>query len=77
MKKLFFTAIAMIAFSSASMANTNAKEETVTKEHHPCVQQWIDDMDVLMDGYGATFEEAEAIADNCFNECLDAYFPLN
>lgn len=74
MKKVIFSAIALIAFSSASMANT-VDEEVVVK-NHPCVQQWIDDMDVLMDGFGATFEEAEAIADNCFNECLDAYFPL-
>ena len=29
MKKVFFTAIAMIAFSSASMANTIADEEVV------------------------------------------------
>ena len=32
MKKVFFTVIAMIAFSSASMANTIADEEIVTEE---------------------------------------------
>ena len=32
MKKVFFTAIAMIAFSSVSMANTIADEEVVTEE---------------------------------------------
>jgi len=32
MKKVFFTAIAMIAFSSASMANTIADEEVVIEE---------------------------------------------
>ena len=69
MKKIFFSAVALVAFSSVSMANTT--------KSHPCVEQWIEDMEVLMDGFGATFEEAEAIADNCFNECLDEYFPLN
>ena len=48
MKKVFFTAIAMIAFTSASMANTIADEEVVTENNkkaevenvaklHPCV----------------------------------------
>jgi hypothetical protein len=48
MKKVIFTAIAMIAFSSASMANTIADEEVVTENNkkaevenvaklHPCV----------------------------------------
>jgi hypothetical protein len=32
MKKVFFTAIAMIAFTSVSMANTIADEKVVTEE---------------------------------------------
>lgn len=72
-----FSAVALVAFSFAGMANNEVKEEKVILKSHPCVEQWVEDMNVLMDGYGATFEEAEEIADQCFNECLDAYYPLN
>jgi len=77
MKKMFFTAIAMIAFSSVSVANTIADEEVVVLLAHPCVEEWSNDVDLLMEHWDATFEEAVAIADNCFEECLDAYFPLD
>ena len=77
MKKFIFSAVALVAFSFAGMANNEGKEVEVILKSHPCVEQWVEDMNVLMDGYNATFEEAEAIADQCFNECLDEYFPLN
>jgi hypothetical protein len=65
-----FSAVALVAFSFAGMANNEGK---IILKSHP----WVEDMNVLMDGYGATFEETEQIADQCFNECLDAYYPLN
>ena len=67
-----FSAVALVAFSFAGMAN-----EVENKKTDPCVEQWVEDMNVLMDGFNATFEEAEAIADQCFNECLYYYYPIN
>ena len=36
MKKMFFTAIALVAFSSVSMANTIADEEVVRENEEKC-----------------------------------------
>jgi hypothetical protein len=41
MKKLLFTVIAMVAFSSASMANTIAVEELVTEKESITVAKKI------------------------------------
>ncbi|WP_396167164.1 hypothetical protein [Flavobacterium sp.] len=74
MKKLMFTAIALIAFSGVSLANTIDLEEKEEVGRFPCTEQWKEDIGVLQNAYGATFEEACIIADRCFEECLDALY---
>ena len=71
-KQLIFSTIVLEASSFTSIAN-----EAENKKTDPCVEQWVEDMSVLMDGFNATFEEAEAIADQYFNKCLDYYYPIN
>lgn len=79
MKKVFFTAIAMIAFSGASMANTIADEEVVVnnkekviilKKDYPCTEQWSQDVDALMEFFDLSLEEADEIATLGFELCL-------
>jgi hypothetical protein len=74
MKKILFTAIALVAFSGVSMAITSDLEKTEDLKLFPCTEQWKEDMSVLQDAYGATFEEACIIADRCFEECLNELY---
>ena len=70
MKKVFFTAIAMIAFSSASMANTIADEEVVAKELSSCQL-----VSALAYNYGVneecmTHSEALAYSNTVYFNCV-------
>lgn len=80
MKKVFFTALALVAFSSASMANTIADEEIV-KENKKEVKNVIksdywDCAAVACDVYdeltavGVYEPEALIEADDAFNDCM-------
>lgn len=56
MKKMFFTAIAVVAFSGASMANTKeikrdkkeAKKITKIAESTPCQEMMLDTYELIM-----------------------------
>ena len=70
MKKLFFTAIAMVAFSSASMANTIADEEVVEKDvkRSPCLQLYLDTYDEYVNlGFP---DDAPSEAWAAYRECV-------
>ena len=68
MKKLVFTAIAMIAFSGASMANTiEVKEEVVRRAS--CMQVSIEVYNELREA-GVGTEEAQIEANAAYGECL-------
>lgn len=85
MKKMFFTAIALVAFSGASMANTieekktiepTKKEEVATKNVETktilldvCNRLWYSQVSFYQQN-GATEEDAMELADNGFNQCL-------
>ena len=75
MKKLFFSAVALVAFSSVSMANTIAEEnETQTKvTETPCTDHWVADMKIYQK-YGYTFEEALAFSDEAWDICMDELY---
>jgi hypothetical protein len=82
MKKFMFSAVALIAFSFACMANTGGEEKLELNNEviqlkiieTPCTDQWRDDVDFLMDYYDATFEEADAVATHAWNDCLDEMY---
>ncbi|WP_394757914.1 hypothetical protein [Flavobacterium sp.] len=71
MKKLVFTAIAMIAFSGASMANTKEVKKTLIRT--PCDTLWIHYYQFALDELGAVsgsqgawdFADAMAEANGC------------
>lgn len=70
MKKMLFSAIALVAFTAISMAGEIPAEKEI-KSETPCADQWVRDMKTLQGDYwGASFEEALAIADQCFEQCL-------
>jgi len=78
MKKMFFAAIAMIAFTiSASAANEGVESvEVVTTSNSPCTDQWKLNMDIFQGKYPGSqmdlsFDEALELADQIFNKCLD------
>jgi hypothetical protein len=80
MKKLLFSAVTLVAFSSVSNGNTIIlKEEKI--EHKeieqaiiisdtPSAEEWLRDVENLMD-MCATYEEACVIANRAFEKCLD------
>ena len=63
MKKLLFTAIAMVAFSSASMANTIAVEE---ERKLPCETIAVISMIIAEEEYASNQLE-QGIANACFD----------
>lgn len=77
MKKMFFTAIALVAFSSVSMANTIADEEVVREneikkvilKQIPCDTAWIIAFHYAMQAH---FSEGQAIqiAFAAYDRCL-------
>jgi len=77
MKKMIFSAVALVAFSFAGMANEiEEKKEIVVKtiettSDTPCADMWSKDVDFLMDEFGASLDTAMALADNAFEKCLD------
>ncbi len=82
MKKMLFTAIAMVAFSAVSMANTiEVKDVEVVKSDLTIDAEIVEEKGDYWDcAYGANlfldnldfFEEAEAYqnADSYFNDCM-------
>jgi hypothetical protein len=84
MKKVFFSAIALLAFSATSFASAIDEKDdlqsTVNENslYLPCTDAWVADVANLQDNWGATYEEATLLADRCFEECLDyTYGPSN
>ena len=78
MKKVIFTAIAMIAFSSASMANTIADEEVVVNNNEKKEVVKVKKTDCcfiyelafdLAISEGAPVESAESAANIAYNNC--------
>ncbi len=77
MKRFFLTAIALVAFSGASIASTIENDEVLVstesvKEEgdYPCTEDWSADMEIYQ-MYGYSFEEALVWADEAFEVCLD------
>ncbi len=78
MKKVFFTAIALVAFSAVSMANNIAEEREIeTKEQelvvvseYPCTDDWSADM-YIYQKWGYSFEESLAFADEAWDICME------
>ena len=79
MKKLFFSAIALVAFSGASIANTVAVEEEkeVTKVEQvaivtgtPCADGASIVLRYLMDEMSLTFAQAWRLSEIGFQHCM-------
>lgn len=77
-----FSAVALVAFSFAGMANTGGEEnntikinQTVEKKETlsdtPCADQWSSDVDFFMDYLGVSLRKAMRLADLAFEDCLD------
>ena len=78
MKKMLFSAIAMVAFSVSGFASTevvekNEKIEAVTSDT-PCADQWSKDYNALRDA-GYSHNTAVAIANADFNDCIETNYP--
>jgi len=74
MKKLFFSAVALVAFSSVSMANTIAIEEEnqsnfLTEVNWACVGVGFAASDAVIEN-GGTPQQATAAAEAAYNKCL-------
>jgi hypothetical protein len=82
MKKIMFSAVALIAFSFAGMANTGGEEKLNNEElkteiqesdndsnKKSCGLQYLEDFERL-ENAGLTFEAAGAIAFHYLNKCL-------
>ncbi len=75
MKKIFLTAIALVAFNGVSMANTIATEEETQKEvtETPCTDDWVADMKIYQK-WGYSFEESMAFADESWDICMEELY---
>ncbi len=75
MKKLFFSAIALVAFSGVSMANTVEVEDSIETivSDTPCTDDWVADMKFYQK-YGYSFEEALVFADEAWDICMDELY---
>lgn len=62
-KNLILSVFFALSFSLMSMSGL--------EKGTPCADQWSADVDILMDYFGATFDEADAIATREFEKCLD------
>ncbi len=78
MKKVFFSAVALVAFSFAGMANEIEEKKVEVKtieikkiSDTPCADMWSKDVEFLMDEFGASLDTAMALADNAFEKCLE------
>jgi hypothetical protein len=78
MKKLFFSAVALVAFSSTSMANCIAVEEIketikieVIESDYPCADAWAGDVEFFQNYLGVSLRKAMRLADLAFEKCLD------
>ena len=77
MKKVFFTAIAMIAFSSASMANTIAEEEVVVNKEEKkevvakkdCFAFALLIYDIVDPNNTMNDEDASTVLNNAYHYC--------
>lgn len=78
MKKFMFSAVALVAFSFAGMANNGVVEKIELKKLDivkalPCFEQYKKDKaGLLAAGYSENTAEAIATAD--FNDCLEATY---
>ena len=81
MKKFMFSAVALVAFSFAGMANNSvendviiendvAKEELLLVSDTPCADKWELTYDGLRD-LGYSHDYANGYADSIFNQCMD------
>jgi hypothetical protein len=77
MKKMLFSAIALVAFTVTSMAGEIKPVEKEIKSETPCADQWVRDMNDLQGGFGATYEEALICADRCFEKCLETTYGID
>ncbi|WP_130734286.1 hypothetical protein [Flavobacterium sp. J27] len=75
MKKFMFSAVALIAFSFAGMANENLvksqiEEEKTIKDYWDCAKIASDVYDELVDAFGE--EEAMDNANAYFDDCMSS-----
>jgi len=78
MKKVFFSAVALVAFSFAGMANeiVETKIKSIQKENveqvseTPCYDQYVKDKKALK-AAGFSENTSEAIANSDFEDCLE------
>jgi hypothetical protein len=80
-KKLFFTAVAACAFSTATFAidmkEVKIETKTVSEnaeviKHTPCGAAWIATYDSMIHTTGVTYEQAIAAADRTETACINA-----
>ncbi|WP_445711181.1 hypothetical protein [Flavobacterium sp.] len=76
MKKLMFSAVALVAFSFAGMASNGEAKEIVKVEikteevgYLPCNDLWHSQVSFYLD-CGATLSNAMELADNGYEQCL-------
>lgn len=89
MKKFMFSAIALVAFSFAGMANNSVEENIFSetknnieivseaeslKSDTPCADKWELTYDGLRD-VGYSHEYALGYADSIFNQCMTETYP--
>lgn len=55
-----FSAVALVAFSFAGMANNEVKEEKVEVKVDPCIQFSFDALDALQAAQGCEYSDVEA-----------------
>ena len=61
MKKMIFSAVALVAFSFAGMANNeNGEKKEVVKKTDPCVQVSFDFLDAIQEIQGCEYSPLEA-----------------
>jgi len=82
MKKLLFSAVALVAFSGVSFGNTIEINEQLnqnkaalinTDSDTPCTDTWVIDMKIYQK-WGYTFEEALEFADADWDICMDEVY---
>jgi len=85
MKKFIFSAIAMVAFSGSSMANTIEVDETfgsqneileLEKSLFPCSDAYFSNVSLLI-YVGLTESEARDVAQKVYDKCLSDNYSIH
>ncbi len=71
--RTILTTICFLAISFSFANNKEIKKDEQIKDL-PCSRMYSQEMDMLMNYYCATFEDANAIASRNFDECLEIFY---